>query len=675
MNITKSVTTPKSQQHKAAKELLKAVRQRKWDIAFRLAYELRRSGTSHVGQRALKYFEQQALRFAVKAVHKDIGKKVAAALHKFGSKTKSPSAELLKSKTSRLQELKLKTSREGRSRSASGRGSGRVGLGRGLRIAVRPILEEIETQEPYRPFKGDDVLRILTHSEGPVKGDKTQIIERIPHMDFKSIEAEGYQVLVFANITAPDEGAEVEPIQLKVPENIMKFRVEISFACSAHFHLDGSDTGELIFVRDQPESTKALFPVTLIAPNDPSVMFFTALFRHNGRPSGKITRFLQFDAQARLLSWKRTSASPTSQSKGEVTLPRRMHTSNIPFDFTATSSDIQIEVLNTLANDGRSFDLRCYTPSGDWKGPWNLPQESKDLVKTYMDGFMTSKGTQSLARLKSAGVEFWNTVTKEARDCLKKAFTEHHIVTISVLSEEPYIPWELMVPVPKGSAPVPCLGVQYSMGRWPTGDFRAPAQSIPLRTAFIVAPADSGLKSAPKEVSFLKETFPGSTQVKPVGYDALNKKLATSKDNIIHFICHGETATLQTIQLDAEELLNCSEILALDGFLSAFRKKPFAFLNACEVGQPIRTLVGVGGFANSFIDLGASAVVAPLWSVDDTVALRVCKSLYADVLAGKTFGEAMKRIRARAFSARNDTYAAYCYYGDPAATRSTTLRN
>jgi hypothetical protein len=674
MNITKSVTATKSQQNQTAKELLKAVRQRKWGIAFRLAYELRRPGISLVERRALRYFEQQALRFAVKARHKDIGKKVALALQKFDGKTKSHAAELLKSKTSRHREIMVKTSREGRSRSTSGRGKGRVGSGRGLEIEFSSIIKEIETREPYRPFKGDDVLRILTHSEGPAKGDKTQRIERIPHMDFKSIEAERYQVLVFANITAPDDGAEVEPIQLTVPENIMKFRVEISFACSAHFHLDGSDTGELIFIRDQPESTKALFPVTLIAPNDPSAMYFTALFRHNGRPSGRITRFLQFDAQARLLNWKKPSASPALQSKGEVTLPRRKHISNIPFDFTATTSDVRIEVLNTAANDGRSFDLHCYTPAGDWKGPWNLPQESKDLVKTYMDGFMTSKGTQSLARLKSAGVEFWNTVTKGARDCLKKAFTEHHIVTISVLSEEPYIPWELMVPVSKGSVPVPCLGVQYSMGRWVTGDFRAPAQSIPLRTAFIVAPVDSGLKSAPREVSFLKQTFPGSTQVKPVGYDALNKKLATSRDTIIHFICHGETATLQTIQLDAEELLNCSEILALDGFLNAFRKNPFAFLNACEVGQPVRTLVGVGGFANSFIDLGASAVVAPLWSVDDAVALRACKSLYADVLAGKTFGEAMKRIRARAFSARKDTYAAYCYYGDPAAIGSTRPR-
>ena len=106
---------------------------------------------------------------------------------------------------------------------------------------------------------------------------------------------------------------------------------------------------------------------------------------------------------------------------------------------TAKPSDIKIEVLRTPANDGRSFKLNCYTPAGDWKGPWDLPVDSETFVKTQMAGFATSSGKQTLAKLESAGIEFWNAVTPEACACLNRAFTNHKIRTISVVSEEPFV--------------------------------------------------------------------------------------------------------------------------------------------------------------------------------------------------------------------------------------------
>jgi len=206
------------------------------------------------------------------------------------------------------------------------------------------------------------------------------------------------------------------------------------------------------------------------------------------------------------------------------------------------------------------------------------------------------------------------------------------------------------------------------MGRWITGDFRSPAQSIPMRTAFIVAPEKSGLKLAPIEAAFLKKTLPGSSQIKPVSFTALNRALKTSKHDIVHFICHGKVTGLPTLELDPKDVVTSTQVISLPGFLTAFRRHPFTFLNSCDVGQPVRTLAGVGGFANAFLRMGAAAVVAPLWSVDDPVAEKVCKRFYRQVLDGKTFGEAMKNIRAQAFRSGIDTFASYCYYGDPRAT-------
>jgi hypothetical protein len=57
----------------------------------------------------------------------------------------------------------------------------------------------------------------------------------------------------------------------------------------------------------------------------------------------------------------------------------------------------------------------------------------------------------------------------------------------------------------------------------------------------------------------------------------------------------------------------------MEGLRAGFNKaKPFV-------------LSGVGGLANSFIDLGASAVVAPLWYVDDKIALKVAERFYSQI--------------------------------------------
>ena len=205
------------------------------------------------------------------------------------------------------------------------------------------------------------------------------------------------------------------------------------------------------------------------------------------------------------------------------------------------------------------------------------------------------------------------------------------------------------------------------MGRWITGDFRSPVQSIAMRSAFIVAPEESELELAAREARFVRATLPGSGQIKPVRFKALNEALKKSKHDVVHFICHGEASKTPTLRLDNKERITSNQVLSMAGFLAAFKKNPFAFLNACEVGNQVRTLAGIGGFADSFLRIGAAAVVAPLWSVDDTVAEKVCRLFYKGILAGKSFGDVMKAIRARAFQSGTDTFASYCLYGDPNA--------
>jgi CHAT domain-containing protein len=70
--------------------------------------------------------------------------------------------------------------------------------------------------------------------------------------------------------------------------------------------------------------------------------------------------------------------------------------------------------------------------------------------------------------------------------------------------------------------------------------------------------------------------------------------------------------------------------------------------------------------------MGASAVIAPLWSVRDEIAFKISQTVYAKLQEGPMqLGEILRQSRARAYEgpdAGEDTFAAYCFYGDPCLT-------
>ena len=100
------------------------------------------------------------------------------------------------------------------------------------------------------------------------------------------------------------------------------------------------------------------------------------------------------------------------------------------------------------------------------------------------------------------------------------------------------------------------------------------------------------------------------------------------------------------------------------------KSRPLIFLNACEVGRPGAGLAAVGGFAASFIASDAGAVIAPLWAVDDRVAHQVAVTFYDTVKKKPVtpFADLLRDLRAKAYAdGGEDSYAAYCFYGDPHA--------
>src|SRR5262249_25360163 len=242
-------------------------------------------------------------------------------------------------------------------------------------------------------------------------------------------------------------------------------------------------------------------------------------------------------------------------------------------------------------------------------------------------------------------------------------------------------PWELMIPNrPRQNAPPERrkpLGLEFRIGRWTTPDMVSPRQELTLTNSYVIAPDYADIRKklphAKEEAQFVATEFDG-VSIAPAGFAEIERQLKAAGRTLVHFICHGLDSQngAQVIELDNNERLTSTSIEGMDGIEATFNQtRPIVFLNSCEVGRPPPALVGLGGFAASFIRLGASAVIAPLWSVKDSIAHEIAMEFYKRVKdePETPFAEILRTVRARAYDAANgeDTYAAYCFYGDPAA--------
>lgn len=261
--------------------------------------------------------------------------------------------------------------------------------------------------------------------------------------------------------------------------------------------------------------------------------------------------------------------------------------------------------------------------------------------------------------------------------------------TVLILSHDPHIPWELAVlDPPVDATAAPFLGAQAVVGRWvqPRPGQRKPKHPpLELRSAGSMAvlcgvyPEDGGddgewtrLEQAEAEAQDLTTLYQASRVTADwAGVKALLHAPADAE--MIHLAGHavyrpGSTATGFVL----DDLTYLTPSYVFGGRLSA--AKPFVFLNACQAGSDYAVLGAGGGLASAFLVAGASAVVAPLWSVDDAQARDACLEFYRRALAeGETPAEILRARRARfgrdaagnEIDADSPTAMAYQFFGHP----------
>jgi hypothetical protein len=248
-----------------------------------------------------------------------------------------------------------------------------------------------------------------------------------------------------------------------------------------------------------------------------------------------------------------------------------------------------------------------------------------------------------------------------------------HRPTVLLLSQEPYVPWELAVmPQPLDPDLPDFLGAQTVVGRWVFSQAKPkmpPPETLAATAVAVVYGEYRGSRLAElAEAKVERQTLEATYQATPVRATLTAVRALLRGDppgQVLHFAIHGrfDAAGGGLLMEDAASLTAD----AVGGFdLTA---APLVFLNACQVGSAAQSLGDYAGMADAFLRAGASAVIAPLWSVRDSVAKDIAVRFYAGALgAGEPPAELLRRERL-AFGtqgpASTATPMAYLFYGHP----------
>lgn len=382
--------------------------------------------------------------------------------------------------------------------------------------------------------------------------------------------------------------------------------------------------------------------------------------------------------------------------KGTAQIPQRVTIE--PAGVAQPDNAPDLELLVSLSANEQRLTYTLHSPGGDYHhqeiGSVRLAVPPREILQHTFDRLST------LARLspKNRTAEQTRRAEQELADIGSNLYAElfppelkseyrrlrakHTGGNLLITSNEPWIPWEMIKPVAfDADGQViyddPPLCEMFKLARWAPG--RAAPSRIAIHSAALIQPPGN-LKATSTEARFFAElssTVPDiATDASLQSVDGVLDAFRAGTTQLYHFACHGN--------FDLSDP-NESKLRLADGFLSPSRlvgdrqsglrrAKPLVFLNACHSGERGHGLTRLGGWAERFIDAGASVFIGSLWEINDEMAARFAVEFYGIILGlvgrtGTSLAEAVRDARRvlRATDPANPTWLAYVLYGDPGA--------
>jgi CHAT domain-containing protein len=221
----------------------------------------------------------------------------------------------------------------------------------------------------------------------------------------------------------------------------------------------------------------------------------------------------------------------------------------------------------------------------------------------------------------------------------------------------------------------PPLCEMFQVSRWLAG--RGSPDEVRMRRGTWVAPADN-LAAVQAESDYFLDVHRQQWQITlsgPLGtVPEVEERFRQGDTELFHFACHGNFDTNDPDESKlklAGQFLRPSQITGLKQ-AGLRRARPVVFLNTCHSGERGFSLTQVGGWAERFLEAGASAFVGSLWDINDRLAARFAVEFYnhlwglnghVQTSLGRAFYEA--RMAIKQLDPANPTWLAYVLYGDP----------
>jgi CHAT domain len=261
---------------------------------------------------------------------------------------------------------------------------------------------------------------------------------------------------------------------------------------------------------------------------------------------------------------------------------------------------------------------------------------------------------------------------------LRTALLDVHnrVNTLVILSDEPWIPWELCRLFGEdGEGNIisgKFLCEEFAMSRWlPDTLYQT---DLPLSKMACVVPKRSGLPQAKLEGAWLMRQGGANRTVKaidPATPAGVRQGIVEGYDGW-HFSGHGASSGVDAddaaIVLEKKMRFRASSISG-EAALRIRRAKPMVFLNACETIPGGSSLTGIGGWGNRFVKAQASAFIGTYWSIGDESAREFAEEFYTALLQGTTIAEAVRTARINLHQKEvGSTWLAYTLMAHPSAS-------
>lgn len=448
-----------------------------------------------------------------------------------------------------------------------------------------------------------------------------------------------------------------------------------------HIHLDAPTFGErtdtwqkAIEVYSFQDSDKATFILT--AGQDEGEHQISIDFRHRDRLIGNTRFIVQVSSQEPVAAGPAaTDALTFRQPPSPVEIPQfpppppdveiRIRADGKRLTFELSSPHQAADVSNApmggveMAVEPQAYMQERYDELNQWAGGQpadaDVIADIHDRLTAIGNGLFLSLFPDKLKRA------YWKLVKLRKQGVLK---------SLHIVSDEPWIPWEMVKPVDMDEGEADdFLAEGWQVSRWLAG----PGQVDRLRidTARLVAP-DTDLTQVKRERDFfdtlparhiaIGETLRQLAQVRQIGKEGVE---------LLHFSTHGRL-NAKSIDSSSIVLENNTELrpddLVGEAVFGLRKRRPLVFMNTCHGARMGFSLAGLGGWAGQMINQAKAGVfIGALWEVNDALAADFALRFYSELQDGQTLGIAFHTARQeiRQKAPANSTWLAYTLYGDP----------